>query len=66
MDTNLCPAQKSGSMGNGVYVFQNVGHVLQSVLHQYSVHPVHLSINSGSTLCVYYYNNTLLRMTHAF
>jgi len=22
-------------------------------LHQYSVHPVHLSINSGSTLCVY-------------
>jgi len=32
-------------------------------LRQYSVH---LSINSGSTLCGYWYINTLLRMTHAY
>jgi len=32
IDKNLCLAQKYGSMGNGVCLFQNMGHVLPNVI----------------------------------
>ena len=38
MDTNLCLVQKSGSMGKGVYVFQDMGYVLQNVVMRSSAH----------------------------
>jgi hypothetical protein len=38
MDTNLCLAQKYGSMGNGVYLFQNMGHILPNVVIRNTAH----------------------------